>query len=129
MRSEPGPDPRAWRKDSYAFIPWNDPAITMTGDVRAAGGHALRDGDWEIVIDLGGRADLVGPVLVRHPWSAIIELRAEQASAFVDLFSWHSYPEPAWAPPGGCLTLRPVGRNPLSFGAQTAIYGVLFRSS
>ncbi len=127
MPSAPGRvDPADYRKDSREFIGLDDPRIELRGEIDRRDDHAICDGDWSILIDAPGAE--VMPVLVRHPWSAIVEIRRGGQRAYADLFSWFSYVQPALGPgTAGPMIINPVGRNPAARASQAALYGVLWR--
>jgi len=127
-------DPRRRRKADFDFVRFDDARLAYAPAPEVRGDLALcHEADWRITIAPPPTTKLVLPILVRHAWSGIVEVRCGEAAAFVDLFSWFSYAQPTCLalPDDGVaerqpVVLRPVGRNPASHGSQGAIHGVLF---
>ena len=124
--------PEDFRKESYTFVPHDDPAVRCTGQASVDAAQArthLRGEDWRIELRLP-RARQAWPVLHRHDWSGIVQVQSGAGVSRHDLFSWYPYVQPALHPAPlveGLLTVTPAGRNPCSFATEAILHGFLVR--
>ena len=128
--------PGEYQKETYAFLPFNSEHIAYSGNHKPRfEGEAqhLLGMNWAITITLPQPAIQILPILQRHPWSGIVTMeRGEGAPAVVqDLFSWIPFIQPMGTghrfEPSTTATIRPIGRNAVSFDSQGVLFGVLYR--
>jgi SAM-dependent methyltransferase len=124
--------PEDYRKESYTFVPHDDLAVHCRGqairDTTQARTH-LRGEDWRIELRLPGVRE-AWPVLHRHDWSGIVQVRSGAATSCHDLYSWYAYVQPARhsaALAGGTLEITSAGRNACSFSTEAILHGFLVR--
>jgi ubiquinone/menaquinone biosynthesis C-methylase UbiE len=126
-------NPSDYLKTSFDFMPSKDERITYFGKTDQKHDHVITYGDrWSINIEVPADATEVLPVLNRHDWSGIVEVRWGDSVIIEDLYSWFAYVQPVRirkdAPGiGNVVTITGRGRSPTSYSNQGVLYGVMYR--
>ncbi len=122
-------DPMAYRKSDMEYVSPYDSRITYVGNTAdGTEGSIICSGDWSVAIRVDTETRRVLPILQRHDWSAVVELRAGSSRCVVDLYSWYSYPQPVqFRMPEDAqqLEIRPIGKNELSRSNEGVVVGFL----
>lgn len=125
-------DPEDRKKTNFNFVACDSSSIHFDEHALLRGDHVISHGEqWSISIEVPTGARELCPILTRHDWSGIVEVRNGQNAEYVDLYSHHSYVQPIClkldqdAAP--VITVRPVGRNGSSHGNQAGMFGYMWR--
>jgi SAM-dependent methyltransferase len=130
-------DAKDFRKESYAFVPIDDPRVSYSKQpLRTTEGDAyqLRGSDWRITFKGDSGLTEVVPILLHHAWSAIVRIfDAPDSVTHHDLYSPFSTVQPvrhrlkSSSKTGVTLSIEPTGKNPCSWSTEGVLHGFMVR--
>lgn len=124
--------PEDRKKTNYNFVGVDSPSIHFDGNATVREGHVILHGhEWGLSIDAPAGARELCPILSRHDWSGVVEVRNGKSVQYTDLYSYYAYAQPVClkldqkAPP--VVKVCAVGQNDASFSNQGVIWGYMWR--
>lgn len=122
-------NPALYCKNDMEFVSPFDERVKYSGETYVnQQNKMICKEDWSISIECDRDVGRILPILERHAWSGVIEIRSGDYVRYVDLYSWFSFPQPVQVDLGRgsrSMIIKPCGKNELALGTECALSGFL----